>query len=338
MYHKATPKFLFYIIIIFVVAIVGIVTWSAFITKPYIVKAQSILTVENKSVITVAANANIKSISIKEGDLVKLGDILLVQDTLEIDLQIAQINTTIAHYGNRILLYDRLIDYISNDYDKDEPQHCFDKTNIEELEFYNYMSAYALEKASYVGQEILLANLKLQKLDTYLSQRNSHKTEYNKVITQKKAYEDSKNIYIIKANSSGIIHLNGALNQGMFLQAGSNIGSILSDKDALFAECYLNAIDRPKVNIGDKVKLAIQGLSQNEYGVLKGELVFIDSNATATENNYFFKAKVLLDKSSISSDKNTIILLNGMQAESRIVYEETTYLKYFLEQIGIKIK
>lgn len=53
---------------------------------------------------------------------------------------------------------------------------------------------------------------------------------------------------------------------------------------------------------------------------------------------YYFKAIIKLDKTTLSSKRNTVDLVYGMQAEARITYEQTTYLNYFLEQIGIHIK
>lgn len=338
MYYKKTPKFLFCIILIALICVTGIVTWSAYIYKPYIVKAQSVITVENKSPITVPVNAKIKTLNIFEGKKVIKGDILIEQETLEIDLQIDQIKVYVNYYELRTRLFERLIKYIDLDYSKDEAGQCFDKKDMEELEFYNYMSGYELEKKQYTGNSTLLKKLKQQNLDTYYAQRESCKIEYNKYFSQIEAYQKNKDAYIIRAENDGVVHLNVSLNKGMFLQAGSILGTITNDGDEMIAECYLSASDRPKVKVGDRVKLALDGLSQNEFGTIDGEVTFIDSDATSAEGNYYFVAKIKLDKTSLKSEKNTIQLSFGMKAEARIIYNETTYLKYFLEQIGIRVK
>lgn len=63
----------------------------------------------------------------------------------------------------------------------------------------------------------------------------------------------------------------------------------------------------------------------------------IDSNATA-EDAYYYKGIIKLEKNTLESKRNNVALSYGKQGEARIIYEETTYLRYFLEQIGINIK
>lgn len=338
MYKKKIPNFLFWIVIVVFIVITGIIIWSAFVIKPYVVKSQGIVTVEDKSLITVSANANIEEINIWEGKRVKKGDILIVQEATEINAQVYQINAYIDYYNSRLELFDRLILYAQNDYSIDEENNCFDNSLLEELEFYNYMYTYISTFESYSGNIEMQETYKKQQINNYLIERNSLKEELIQYEAQKKVYELTKENYVIKAQSSGIVHLDTYLNKGAFLQAGSFIGSIVNDESDFIIECYLTAADRPKITVGDKVNVAISGLPKNEFGIITGKLIFIDTDATYSDGNNYIKAIVMLDEQIIKSDKVEVKLSFGMQAESRITYDEISYLNYFLGQLGIDVK
>jgi len=268
MHHKRVPAFLAWTIILTLVSISGLVVWSAFVVKPYVVKAQCIITTDAKSFITTSVSGRIKEFKIRDGQEVHAGDLLFKQESVEIDLQIDLLNINIMHCENL-------------------------------LEMFGPDDAILHEK------------------DYYVAQRN--------------AYIESKKQYCVVAKTSGIVSLDGVISKGMFLQAGAKIGTILDMTAEKVAESYISVTDRPKISIGDKASFAVSGLAQSEYGTISGELVSINTDASVIENNYYFKIYVKLDCYEIKSNKKTINLSYGMQGEVRIVYSETTYLKYFFE-------
>ncbi len=341
MYHKKVPKFLFVIITIICLAVVGFFVWSALVQKTSVIKVQGVVTVEDKTPLTVLTNAKVTEVFVTEGATVSTGDKILQLDTTEIDLQISQLQPYIDYYQEHLALYDRLITYTKNNYSKDEEGNCFDKDDIVELEFYNYMSAFENAKKEAQGlpnQEEYVQQIISQYLDNYYTQRNSLSVELDKYNSQLDSYIKSKANYIVTANSDGIVHFDSTVTQGTFLQAGMSIGSVFDPNDSLYVECYVLSQDRPNINVGDSVKIALNGVSQNEYGVINGKLNTLSSNATMSEDNYYYIGKVDLEKTLLESNQQNISLSVGMTCETRIIYHQTSYLYYFLEQLGIKIK
>ena len=78
---------------------------------------------------------------------------------------------------------------------------------------------------------------------------------------------------------------------------------------------------------------------QAEYGTVPGKVISIDEDATLdNENgNVYFKVKVKPDVTYLEDSKGERVNLTiGMVTETRVKYEKITYMKYFLELIGVK--
>ena len=70
------------------------------------------------------------------------------------------------------------------------------------------------------------------------------------------------------------------------------------------------------------------------------EVLSIDQDVTIDneKGNVYFKVKVKLDKTYLADKKGEKVnLILGMVTETRVKYEKITYMKYFMEQIGIKL-
>lgn len=127
----------------------------------------------------------------------------------------------------------------------------------------------------------------------------------------------------------------------MVIQSGSLIGTLIDKEDNIVIESLVPAIERPRIHINDEVSIVVSGLSQSEYGCIKGEVLCIDEDATIDnqKGNVFFKVKIKPEKNFLTDKKGEKINLTmGMITEIRVKYEKITYMKYFLDQIGIKLK
>lgn len=69
-------------------------------------------------------------------------------------------------------------------------------------------------------------------------------------------------------------------------------------------------------------------------------MVSIDNDSTQTEDGQvYYRVRVLPDKTELTDKKgNTVRLTTGMIGECRIKYDETTWLKWAIEQIGVKFR
>ena len=354
LYDKKTPKFMIVIILLVLALLIAFLVWADKSVKTYIVRGQGIVTTENKSNIMAKVSGEVKEVNVVEGKEVKAGDVLFSLNSAEPNLQLEQVNAQIAYDSKRIQLLERA------EGDATKNKNGFSKSNSEEVEFFNRLSnnyakkkEYAVDEAALKGQGYTedqikqyrnQQNVKVNELyyDTIMSfttEKTQTIAEKSKLEAQKSALEKGLNEYKIIATQDGKIHLNTAITKGMVLQAGNLLGSISNNKDKLTIDTMLSSTDRPRIKVGDEVSLAVAGLNQAEYGTVKGKVESIDEDATidSQKGNVYFKAKIKPEKLFLTDKKGEKVNLTlGMVAETRVKYEKITYMKYFMEQIGIK--
>ncbi|MBX4271772.1 HlyD family secretion protein [Clostridium estertheticum] len=355
LYDKNPPKFMIYIIALVSILLVLFLVWANKSTKTYIVKGQGIITTENKSQIMAAVSGAVVDVYALEGKEVKARDILVTLDPVEPTLQSGQADDQIKMFNKRITLLIRA------EKNATALENSFDKNKADEAEFYNKLkNNYTKGKAFAVDEEALkkqggtkdqiedykrTQKIKLDEnyYDTILqftTEKTQLELEKKKLEIQKTALGKSAGEFKILAPKNGKLHLSANITKGMVLQAGSTIGSITNKEEKLIVETLLTSSERPRIQIGDEVAVAVAGLNQAEYGTIKGKVLSIDQDATidSEKGNVYFKVKVKLDKTYLTDKKGEKVNLTlGMVTETRVKYEKITYMKYFMEQIGIKL-
>ncbi|CAM2077111.1 MAG: HlyD family efflux transporter periplasmic adaptor subunit [uncultured Clostridium sp.] len=353
-YDKKPPALMNYVVLIVTALIVVGLIWANKSVKTYMVKGQGIVVTEDKSHIMTKSSGEITEVFIKEGSEVKAGDILFTTNDLETNLQLEQINSQIETYNKRITLLTQAEENATNG------TNYFDRNDPLESEFYNKLSAAYIARKEYnVDKEALkeqgyedvqieeYANQQKNKRDEhyfktiseFTTEKKQYEVEVEKLVSQKEALEKSKEQYSVVAQKDGIVHLSTPLTSGMVIQGGTLIGTITNTEEDLIVETILPSTDRPRIHVGNEVSLAIGGLNQAEYGTIPGEVISIDEDATIdNENsNVYFKLKVKPEKTYLEDSKGERVNLTiGMVTETRVKYEKITYMKYFLELIGVK--
>ncbi|WP_297430723.1 HlyD family efflux transporter periplasmic adaptor subunit, partial [Clostridium sp.] len=210
------------------------------------------------------------------------------------------------------------------------------------------VDAKALKAQGYtddmIKQQQDQAKTKLNELhyDTILSfttEKDQDEADKAKVEGQIDALKSSLSSYKITAETSGIVHLVAPLTTGTVIQQGNSLGSISDTSKGIFIETLLQSSDRPMVSVGDDVSIAVIGLNQEEYGTIKGKVVSIDQDADidSQKGTVYFNLKVKPENTFLKDRKGQKVnLALGMTTETRVDYDKITYMKYFLEQIGVK--
>lgn len=356
LYDKRPPRFIIVIIFIVLALIVGFLVWSNKSIKTYVVRAQGVVTTENKANVMAGISGEIKDVNIEEGKSVKEGDVLLTINPVESNLQLIEVNNQLDYDIKRIELLERAEKDATNEV------NSFDKNKPEEVEFYNRLKnsyakkkEYAVDEASlkkqgytddqinqYKDQQSIKMNeLHYETILGFSTEKSQLEADKSKLQAQKETYEKSLDRYKVVAPKSGNLHLATPITKGMVLQAGNLLGSISSNNDGFIVEALLSSNDRALIHEGDEVSLAVAGLNQAEFGTIQGNVVSIDNDATvdSQKGNIYFKVRVKPKKTHLSDKKGEIVnLTTGMATEIRVKYEKITYMKYFLEQIGIKFK
>ena len=168
---------------------------------------------------------------------------------------------------------------------------------------------------------------------------DSYTTNLIQQESQLKMYKDSLNSFVITATRDGIIHLTSGLTIGTTLSQPTLLGSISSD-DNLIIQASLSSSDISKVNIDDEVEIALSGVNQSEFGVIKGKLIEIDKDISSDNNgNTFYMCKVKPSSNKLNNKKDKeIYITSGMISECRIKYDDTSYFIWAIEQIGVKLR
>lgn len=358
LYEKDVPTFGYMIVAVVALLLVGIIVWSIFTPKIYMVKATGAVTSENSNYVMTAVAGSITDSNMVEGLLVEQGDVLFTVESTDYDLQILQLEESREHYDNRLQQYKKLVQSIKDD------QNYFSAASNEDSFYYSSFETYKAQVAQnqidastykaygYSDEQIELELKKNQAkiVEIYYSTiysaesgANDCETQITSIDAQLAALETGKETYEITASASGILHLMADYKDGMVVQAGAAVATITPVNEAMVIEAYISPADRAKINCGDDVSIAVSGLMQSVYGTISGKVIQIDSNATLQEGNdgssaAVFKIKVKPDYyylASKSGDK--IDLSNGMTAEVRIQYDKETYFNYVMEKLGFKV-
>ncbi len=353
LYEKDLPPFGYLLVSLTAFLLIAVVIWSLKTPKTYVVKSSGTIESTNKNYIMSAYTGEISQMNISEGSYVEKGDVLFTVKSTDLDLQEEQISGQIGVYNENISQLKKLEQSIM------DGKNYFDIAKENDRQYYNQYEAYmsqvsqndvdtsAYKSYGYSDAQIetefkknsaKISELYYSTLKGIDESIRQYENEIDKLKIQNDAISNGQSEYAVEAGTSGIVHMMGDYKEGMVVQAASAVGSIASENDKYIVTAYLGVNDRPRVNIGDDVNIEVSGLAQNTYGNLKGRLVSVDNDITASQNGEqtFFRSRIEIDKPYLISSKgNKVNISNGMAAEARIIYDEMSYFDYFLESLGL---
>lgn len=353
LYEKNLPPFGYLIVIIVMLLIITVVIWSMNTNKPYVIKGEGTIESSNKTYVVPPFSGEISEVNIKEGKYVNKGEVLFKIKNIDINMQREQIAKQIELMEKQVKNYEVLVKSIKDN------KNYFDEANSDESFFYNKYETYKrqtdqqtldtslLKQYGYTEEQIELELDKIdgKKAELYFSaisdaenNRLQLEGEMEILMSQLKSLEEGAQEYNVKANASGKVHLLGTCKDGVVVQAATPVASIGAELDEFVVVSYIDAGSRSRIKENNSVKVVVDGLQQNVYGVIKGKVSQIDSDATITEDGKsYFKIEILLNKQYlVNKAGNKVNLSNGMKVETRIIYDEITYMQYILNELGVR--
>lgn len=179
--------------------------------------------------------------------------------------------------------------------------------------------------------------------EQYITQLDSTIMSLESTISEIKMNLDVANNKIqstsIKADSGGIVNLINDIKVGDFIQAGTQIASIIpSDNDEYKAEIYIENQNFGEIKDGEDVILEFVSLPQREYGIVRTNLsdISVDAKVSEKEKTSYYTGICDIPVKTMKNKKgNSIDIKNGMLVEARIINREVSYFRYFLEKINI---
>lgn len=360
MYNKKVPAFGFILIATVLVLLIGSFIWSFYGRKTYVIKSQGVIVSKTKDYVMSEFAGEIKDSKLKEGYKVKKGEELFKVSSSEkkenVDIQSNQLKTNRDYYANIKSKYELLLKSFKNG------QNYFDNRNNEDSMYSSMFNTYInqinqnkvdvnmLKQYEYtddqIQEEINKNNSKNEEIrQTFITNTSSKIEECNNQISNIDSQLSSLGIAnidnVVVAKTDGIIHLSNPINNGMVIQTGGLVATISSDTDDKIIESYISTADMARIKKNDDVQIAIDGLSQNSYGTIKGKVISIDYDATDIQNETnsqkIFKLQIKPYKTELKNEHGSKVKLkNGMTCESRIIYDKVTYFEYLLDKLGIK--
>lgn len=359
MFEKNPPAFGYFLILICLVFLTLAIGWSIKTPKNYIIQAPGTVTGETGNYVMCSYTGEITNCNLKEGMIVEEGDVLFNVKSTDYNVQAEQLELSKKSYETIIEKNELLVKSIKDD------TNYFNDSDSKEVMYYSAFESYksqirqnTLDTSTYAayGYSDEQIEAELSKNEGKISQ-----IYYDSIASAKKAIEDAKlqiesidaqltaigtgkDEYAVKATASGTLHLLADYKDGMVVQTTQTVASITPENSANVIEAYVSTADMARMHNGDKVQIVIDGLAQNVYGCISGEVRQIDSNLTAQETkegNVSKVFKVLIDMDTnyvVSKTGDKVDIVNGMTATSRIIYDKVTYFNYALEKMGIKIR
>jgi multidrug resistance efflux pump len=358
LYEKTLPSFGYIILLVLLALIVGVVIWSVNTPKVYVIKSSGNVQSENKNYVMSPYTGEIVGMDMSEGESVEAGDVLFTVKSVDLNLQDEQLKEQRDIYERQIGQYNKLVRSIQEDKNLFKASNPDDNLYYSQYEMYKDQIAQqkadtvAMQSYGYtdeqIAQEIGKAQSKTSEI-YYSTIKSSEdqiqqaQSQLDALDAQLAAIDTGQEDYQVKADASGRLHMLAEYKEGMVAQAASPIASIGSENDVYKVVAMVAASDATRVELGDKVDIAIAGLAQSIYGTVSGEVTSIDSDVTMPQGSEgaqpYFKVDIKPSSSYlISKDGNKVNVSNGMAVETRIRYDEVSYFNYVLESLGMMVR
>ena len=323
--------------------VVVIILFLVIISLPFIyvdisVSATStVRPVLEKSTIVAAVSEYVDSVYVKEGAKLHKGDIILTQRTQKNDIQhryqsdrerelaekisdidklskgnipspfrSAEIQQDYLHYQSQL----RKIDTDREQYEIEWKRNkiLFDKGLISEREYNDVYYKYAN-----IQNELVV--LKKNQKSSWASKLYDYRMQLKEVSATDKDLAADKQLYTVKNPVDGTLEQFNGIYKGCSLSAGQEI-AVVSPDGRLCLECYVSPRDIAFIKNGMEVRIQIEALNYNEWGVMTGRVTEIASDLVSANDTYYYKVKCSMDKDYLMlkhSDRRAYIK-KGMNA------------------------
>lgn len=359
LFEKELPAFGYMLLAIVTVALVGIVVWSTQAQKPYIIISQGTITNTGSGYVMPAYTGEIEKCYMEEGKVVQQGDILFTIKSTDFNLQEEQLLASKETYEKQIIQMERLVKSI-----KDNTNY-FDASDAEDELYYSTFEAYKsqITQNKFDGSTYQMYGYSDEQIESEMQKNQGKISEiyYSAIRSAENSIEEARlqvaaieaqlaaigtgqEEYSVKAANTGVLHMLADYKEGMVVQTGAAVATITPENTEVVVESYVSTADMARMEEGNAVQLAVDGLIQSVYGNINGTVVSIDSNVTTLEGQNgqstpMFKIKINPDVDYVvSKSGRKVNLANGMTVETRITYDEVTYFDYCLEQLGLLVR
>ena len=183
---------------------------------------------------------------------------------------------------------------------------------------------------------------RIQLLAELGTSRTTAQTRITELESQITAHQIQDGLYEVLANNNGYVHYLAPLREGMAVQRMQAIAEISENRyDHMQVEVFIDARQISRVELGQDVNVAIEGVNVHRYGTISGTLKSIDTGTMIQEtpqgNMVFYRGIVMIHETYLEASNGDVVnVLRSMPVTARIVYERETYLNWLLNMLNFR--
>lgn len=215
------------------------------------------------------------------------------------------------------------------------------KSNIDSLELNKKTLELQKEmnSADENGSKTNLEQYKNTELASVIDTMNTDEIKKKELEIKISKIKSQINNAVVRASRSGFINSNIELVEGNYLEAGSEVLSIIPVNDTKYkVDIHVNNQDIGKIKEGMNVKLNVYALPNTEYGYLNGTVTKISNDLKVNQNNgstYYLVEAELDGNKLFNSRGKEAALKSGMASQAQMVTENKSILVYLLKKLDL---
>ncbi|CAA7196028.1 HlyD family secretion protein [Chryseobacterium potabilaquae] len=281
---------------------------------------------ENTKLQAIVSGRVIKTSLLKNNQLIKQGDTLLVVTAEQLDTQRQLQKNNKEDYAAQLNDLNKLLSGKSGNLETGQYQRELSsmQEKISQVQTQLSLAKKDLDRATilykkgvipraeydkdyyaYLGFQSQISGIREQQLAQWQTQKREAERQLRSLGSEIQKISQEENNYVIIAPTSGRLFNFSGLEKGNFLVQGQSIGEI-SPEQSLIAECVVSPKDIGFVHIGQEVRFQIDSYNYNQWGLIDGEVVDIDQNINVNQQTGESSFRVLC-----KMNKNYLQLKSG---------------------------
>ncbi|QCX37567.1 HlyD family efflux transporter periplasmic adaptor subunit [Aureibaculum algae] len=318
--HRVNSKIIYSILLL---SVIGMAIALPFVYLDIYSSSRGVIKSEKeRNQIASLYSGRIKILNLKENQVVRQGDTLIIVDNtvgqeklnliknqldetnlFVVDLEYLSNTQNLSRnkiqsflYQKQYLQYIQKLRELQTRYSKCKTdfvrqKKLFDKEVIAQQEYENsqYDLDLALSELSYFKKQ------QRNQWQAELTQQKNNAKELKSTLTQ---YTEEQSNYIIKSPVNGTIQNLIGLEVGNFITAGNSIAEISPDTD-LIAECYVSPSDIGLLKNDNNIKFQIDAYNYNQWGMATGKIIEVGKDITLVNDIPMFKVKCSIDQEQL---------------------------------------
>lgn len=273
----------------------------------------------------------ITQVNVSNGQYVKKGDILAIQQINEAEVDMDSINTEISRLESENALYYK---FLAGDSLEEINVSDYDEKIRTDIEYILRQEKYYVHSWEDITDEERMADAKEQHEISIMGKIVDNNNSLRQMYASKEKSEISLTGGNIKAEADGYVTGLGDDIEGKLISSGNVIMSIVPTDMPMEVQCYVSNSDISELHLGQEVVIKLSAYPYSDYGTINGEITYISANTIQSDNIQ----NMYMIKVSVGKHSESIKLMSGMTAVVEVKIHKRSVLDYFLEPVKGNLK